>query len=318
LLIISYLLFCLVLRWQFWNSRYHLPYFVSFMPLVSIVTVSRCPRWAVNTITAGLTLFAAVIIVANRSRPVFDPAFLSKPRAGQMVFVYRPELPEQMDTFAKDVVASGCTLVGLKFTSDDPEYPVWTSLRQHGFRGRIDSAFLDNETAKIPRSSADPCVILAMTPRPIPSAVAERFPYRLDYGMITAFWSEQASHWAQLTSFDFARNSFVSVPETGASIPFTRQPIYLFARIARSGTFRLNADVVGNAKTPLPNQAVRVVSDSGFSEELSLRGVEASLAVPLPEGTTRIRFSLADQPSAARTESSLRIIRWVIETGTVR
>jgi hypothetical protein len=157
-----------------------------------------------------------------------------------------------------------------------------------------------------------------MTPRPVPSAIVEQFPYRLEYGMIKAFWSEQASRWAQLRYFDFARNSLVSMPGTGASIPFTRQPIYLFARVARSGTFRLTADVVGKANTPLPNRTLRIVSDAGFDEQLALRGEKDSLAIPLPEGTTRIRVSLTDQPSAAQTESSLRIIRWAIEAGSDR
>ena len=317
LLVVSYLLFCLVLRWQMWHSRYHLPYFVAFMPLVAIITVSRYPRWAVNTIAAGLTLFAAVIIVSNQSRPVFDAAFLSKSRTGQMLFPYRPQLAEHLDAFAQDVVFSGCAVVGLKFFFDDAEYPVWTSLRQRGFRGRIESVFLDNETAVIPRSSPEPCVILAMTERPPPPEVAERFPFGLRYGRVTAFWSEEASHWAQCTYFDYSSNSLLSVPETGASIPLDRQPIYLFARVARRCALRIDAEVVSSASGEARNDSLRVASETGFSEDISIRGGKFSLAIPLSEGTTRIRASLTDQPSASQSES-LRIIRWTIEARTDR
>ncbi len=316
-LVISCLLFCLVIRWQMWNSRYHLPYFISFMPFVSVVTVSRCPRWAVNAIAVGLTLFAAVILVTNRSRPVFDPAFWSRPRAAQSLILYLPQLEEQLDVFAKDVVASGCSVVGLKFNSDDGEYPVWTSLRQHGFRGHVESVYADNETAAILRSPPDPCVILAMSARPPRAEVAEQFPHRLGYGLVTAYWSKQASRWAQLTYFDFARNSFLSLPAFAASIPFDRQTIYLFVRIARSGMFRLDADVVGSADMGLGMRRLRVVSDAGYSEELS-GGEKISLAMPVPAGTTRVRISLMDQLSPSQRESSLKIIRWAIEAGQDR
>jgi hypothetical protein len=157
-----------------------------------------------------------------------------------------------------------------------------------------------------------------MSPRPPRPEIAEQFPYRLSYGLVKAYWSEEASRWAQLTCFDVSRNSFLSLPKTGASISLNSQPIYLFVRIARSGIFRLDADVVSSANTDPGIYTLHVVSDAGYSEELSLRGEKISLAIPVPEGTTRILVSQTDQPSASQPEPSLRIIRWAVEAGTDR
>ena len=81
----GFVFFCMTLRWQIWNSRYHLPPLLLFMPLVAAVLVPRISRWVVYAGGLGLLVFGMVIVANNRSRPIFDASWRAKPRLEQLV-----------------------------------------------------------------------------------------------------------------------------------------------------------------------------------------------------------------------------------------
>src|SRR5207249_7216195 len=66
----GFLLFALILKWQLYNSRLLLPFFVLFAPLIAVVLcrISN-ERWA-NSMIAVLLLFSLLWVFCNESRPI--------------------------------------------------------------------------------------------------------------------------------------------------------------------------------------------------------------------------------------------------------
>jgi hypothetical protein len=312
LLAASYVLFCMLLRWQQWNSRYHLAYFVLLMPVTALVLVSLVPRRVVTGIAVGVTLFASVVIAANQSRPVFNPAYLAQSRFRKMLFEQGPLFCEKLETMAKDVVVSGCSGVGLKLTSDDAEYPLWATLQDRGYAGQINQFLVDNESAKIPASTPPPCVLITMSTTAPPASVRQQFPYRMEYGAMSVFWSEQASRWHELTYFDFSTQMPRVLSNVDKELLFDRRVMHLYVRTPRPGVLRLNSAVTDSAGLPISN-TLRVATDAGWSQEFPLSGGPISLAIPTPTGTTRVRLFLLEPMPQDSGQARLKIIRLSVD-----
>src|SRR5439155_5996655 len=231
--------FCFLIRWQPWHSRYQLPFFVCFMPVVAATLSYHWPRWALATAGAFGTAFAVLVIACNETRPVFNPSYLAQSWTGKMLFKYGPVFQEKLATLAGDIVKSGCKEVGLKFNSDDAEYPLWTSLREHRFDGRIENAYVESEAAGLPTEGTNFCVLITMTGRALPAEAGKRFPYRVEYEQTTAYWSERASHWCDLAWFDTESQAVQSVSAYPSVIPFRHRLIPLYFRSPRAGNLHL-------------------------------------------------------------------------------
>jgi 4-amino-4-deoxy-L-arabinose transferase-like glycosyltransferase len=69
--IAAFLLFCLYLKWEIWNSRYHLPLFVLWSPFIA-VALSRILKQEITNFIAIFLLFSALPwVMCNQTRPLF-------------------------------------------------------------------------------------------------------------------------------------------------------------------------------------------------------------------------------------------------------
>jgi len=306
----SYVLFCAVLRWQQWNSRYHLAYFVLLMPMAAVVLVSHVPRWLVSGTALGLISFAGVVVAINQSRPVFNPTYLAQSRFRKMLFEQGPLYCEKLETMAGDIVRSRCQNAGLKLNSDDAEYPLWVVLRNQGFTGRINHAQVDNESARLPVADPYPCLLITMSTAAPPATVREQFPFRMDYGVMSVFWSEQASHWHELIYFDFPTRTSRVLSRTEKELLFDRRVMHLYARTPRPGVLRVSGTVTSGSSQSLTNNTLRVATDEGWSQESQLVGGAISFEPPVPTGTTRIRLSLLEPVSPGGGAAKLDDVQW--------
>jgi hypothetical protein len=125
------LLFCLLLRWQPWHTRLHLPLLMLAAPVAAV----ELSRWAGprshGAVALLLTLGAAPCVLLAHSRPLLSESSIwTVPRRDQY-FVNRRQVKEPYEAVASLVSTSGSKLTGLVADGDDWEYPLWVLTEGH-------------------------------------------------------------------------------------------------------------------------------------------------------------------------------------------
>ena len=294
LVIASAVVFCAIMRWQPWSSRYHLPYFVVLMPVVSVAFVAFLPRWGTHSAALGLVAFAGVIIACNRSRPIFDPNYLSRPLVDKMVAAYIPPVADPLAMLVRDVLTSGCRYVGLHLDAHDPEYIFWVAFRDKGFTGRIDSHTPRNESAKILDGAPSPCVVITFNTNSPPPSFTRQFPFEYRYGAIIVFWAESASRWGELSVLDHVSKSIRVLASGTSSVPFTKGLLQLELRTARPGTLRLGGTVVAGKRLQVGR--LRIDARHLVDQSFPLTGERLEFQVRAPAGHSLLNVALEETP----------------------
>ena len=157
--VVSFVLFCAMLKWQPWNTRLHLPMLVLLPPVVGVLIERHLPR-AVQAPLVLLVLLACLPnVLRNPSRPMLGKYSIFRiPRTVQY-FNNRADLLTAYTTAASQVATSGCDRVGLIIPQDGWEYPLWVLLKRQRRDVRIEHLAVNNYTARYARSF-EPCVIL--------------------------------------------------------------------------------------------------------------------------------------------------------------
>jgi hypothetical protein len=125
----GFLLFCVLLKWQPWNSRLHLPLFVLAAPFVAAVLCARLSERLVFAIALVLLLSAAPWLFFNASRPLLGNHSVWRQTRVQQYFINRPALREAYLEAARLIKTQNCRRIGLVMTTFDWEYPLWPLLK---------------------------------------------------------------------------------------------------------------------------------------------------------------------------------------------
>jgi hypothetical protein len=189
LMVAGFVAFCAALRWQHWHSRIHLPWLVALMPFVAVVFAARSRRVLVRGATVIVALCGAYCVVNNRSRPLHTLEIYKLPREQQYVLMHAKHLSEPLAQASADIAASRCRHVGLKLQFDDFEYPIWVTLRNRGFTGRIDHVAVEDASGSIPSSVPLPDAVVTTYKGDPPAEIIKAYPYRTDYGALTVLWA---------------------------------------------------------------------------------------------------------------------------------
>jgi hypothetical protein len=133
----AFLLFCLVVRWQPWHSRLHLPLFVLWSPVVGAALGAVPARFGglVALVVCTLAAWAVPYLVWDYNRPLLGPDSIWRTSREDQRFVHAPGLKYEYTVVADFVRLSGRKEVGLIL--DDYEYPLWhefAGLRAGGVR----------------------------------------------------------------------------------------------------------------------------------------------------------------------------------------
>ncbi len=159
----GFLLFCLVLRWQPWNSRLHLPLFILAAVLIGLASEQFLPRWLGNGLALAALLVALPFVYRNATRPLVGQSnILTTDRISQMFFA-RPELQAPYQAAMHFVIDHQCTELALwgKYTTDW-DYPLWPIAQQWGASVRIEPVLIDNISGTLPVPyPLKPCAVLA-------------------------------------------------------------------------------------------------------------------------------------------------------------
>jgi hypothetical protein len=165
-LLVCFLLFCGLLRWQPWHTRLHLPLLVLSAPVVAVVLINWRPSVVVTTL-AFLVVSAVPAVLLNPARPLIgEHTVLVTDRLDQY-FANRPELAESYSQVARQLSDAHCAHIGLASGSDDWEYPLWVSLFRTPLSDiRIEHVQVSNPSADLSNQaqfkSFVPCAVVVL------------------------------------------------------------------------------------------------------------------------------------------------------------
>ncbi len=171
-------LFCLLLRWQPWHARLHLPLFVLCSPLVG-VTLGRCRTAALAGVGTILLAWAGPFLVENASRPLLGEASVFRVPRPIQYFVSRPDLLGPYVEAAAFLRSRGCTDVGWLGDEESWEYPFWVLLGGvRPGRCRLEAVGVDNPSAALARGLFRPDAVVATNHEDAPERRLDGRVYR--------------------------------------------------------------------------------------------------------------------------------------------
>lgn len=158
-LVASFLLFCLIVRFQPWNSRFHLPLFILFCPVAGLVVEYLLKQ---RSVVLAMVFFVCALpwVCINSHHPWIGPMnIFQQPKPAQF-FYRRIELALPYAATTGYIKALGCKQIGLLISEESWEYPWWGLLAGKGVR--IEHVGVDNPSAllKYPGGNFQACAII--------------------------------------------------------------------------------------------------------------------------------------------------------------
>ena len=162
-LVAGFVLFCLVLKWQPWHSRLHLPLFVLWAPAVSIALSRGWSRRIGHGAAAVLLVVALVLIGYNETRPLYGPRSIFSTERADQYFATRP--------FGADYRAAIGYLnaqpyhhLGLVLGANAWEYPFWALLKDEaGDSPRLEHVLVGNVSGRLATQRQQPTIITCVS-----------------------------------------------------------------------------------------------------------------------------------------------------------
>lgn len=163
----SFFLFCFLLKWQPWHSRLHLPIFVLFAPVVSIVLSTTWSRKIAQYTFLLLLLSSIPYLLLNDLRPIIGEASILKIDRTSQYFAAKSQLKIDYTTVSQLIKRQACQNVGLIIVPNSWEYPLWILLEEKGSPPiRIEHVAVNNMTQAISQrqyfKNFSPCSIIAI------------------------------------------------------------------------------------------------------------------------------------------------------------
>jgi hypothetical protein len=180
ILLISYVMLGIVVRYDLYGNRYQLPIFIAFAPLLGITYEVLIPRRIVLAFSIILLLTVLPWVLFNRTRPLIamrdssDPytipcyagctagSILIEPPEKTMFAVWG-SLGNAYVEAMNQVKATGCQNIGLKLDSNDLEYAYWYFLGAPQNGMRLESIVTYPELERYMDPNFKPCVIICTT-----------------------------------------------------------------------------------------------------------------------------------------------------------
>ena len=148
------LILCIVLKWQPWLSRMHLPAFVWSTPLVALMVQRPAWRRFLPVTALVMVLGTAGDIIHNAVRPALGGNHaLFRPDSHTVRFMERPEMEAPMGTIQRLLQMNGVRDVGLVTGFEDWEYPYFDEhdlSHWHIDHVQVHGVYAPLESARVP------------------------------------------------------------------------------------------------------------------------------------------------------------------------
>ncbi|MBE9096131.1 glycosyltransferase family 39 protein [Tychonema sp. LEGE 07203] len=164
----SFFLFCLLVKWQMWHSRLHLPVFVLISPFIGIVLSKIFHKNIGNVIMIILLQTSLVYVLLNEFRPILgEQNIFNTNRIYQYLRPVRNDKNNYINA-AKFVKETKCKNIGLSLSN--MEYPWWIILNNSHQSVRIEHINLKNRSSVknrvYPYNTFIPCAIISVDSAP--------------------------------------------------------------------------------------------------------------------------------------------------------
>lgn len=155
-LILAFVLFSLVLRWQPWLGRLELPLLVVGAPVTAAAITAVSSRRVIVAIAAVLSICAVPWLLGPWTRPLVGPSSILTTARSDIYFVAKPTVEDAYLRAASQAHASGCHVIGIVGAEDTWEYPLWVFL---GPGYRVVPIQPAPGTANLAGGSPTPCLV---------------------------------------------------------------------------------------------------------------------------------------------------------------
>jgi hypothetical protein len=168
--ILGYLLFCALYKWQLTGNRLHLPFYIAWAPVagIAIQRLRILPQRHLQSLAypaLGILLIVTSIrpLLINPSRPIVprapDGISLWNTSRNEILFI---DAPEVMDAYFDLIAAarqSGCATFGIAIATAYPEYPLWALLAPPDSGIRLETYDIYSPVPQGPPANL-PCAVL--------------------------------------------------------------------------------------------------------------------------------------------------------------
>lgn len=154
----AFLLFCLLIKWQPFQSRHHLSIFVLFSAFIGVVLSKVWNYRIVNTLALIFMILSLPWVFHNKFRPIVGDSNIFNTSRIEQYHINRPDLTEPSVGAVNFIRAKGCSDIGLV---SEWEYPLWVLLQEKNDKlVRIENVNVDNVSAVKMKEDFIPCAIL--------------------------------------------------------------------------------------------------------------------------------------------------------------
>lgn len=151
------ILFCLIAKWQPWNSRLHLPIFAFFVPICAIALGNLRWRSIQDAIVVMLLVASSPWVFYNKTRPLIGKRNVFAVSRVEQYFVNRLVLKDPFVKAARGVRSRDCRNIGVSLRENDWEYPIWVLIKPVGTEAvRVEHVDVLNQS--MPKSTIAPFV----------------------------------------------------------------------------------------------------------------------------------------------------------------
>jgi hypothetical protein len=162
----TFLLFSLLFKWQIFGSRYHLPFFVLFTPLIGFVFGQLFQKNSLRAIGALLLIASIPWLISIDSRPLVPIAndspigsILTEPRE-RLYFGNNLSLIQPYGNMVNQIKGANCSEVGLAIAGGAAEYPLWVLLGAPSPSLQVEWIVSGTPSERYEKTDFQPCAII--------------------------------------------------------------------------------------------------------------------------------------------------------------
>jgi hypothetical protein len=158
------LIFSFVFRWQSWSTRFFIPYYVIFAPVIGMVFGKLLP-----SLSAWLMAVALIVVLVNPLLNNYSRAFswsdqnrnsIWRLSRKGLLFANNPNIEGAVLELTERMAESGCRDYGIVMRENAPEYILWGTLTPNPEAYHFEHIGVQNPTAKHLDQAFDPCGVV--------------------------------------------------------------------------------------------------------------------------------------------------------------